>query len=284
MMMMIRGSMRVALGLLLGLSGACSTPVPPAPPPQSAAATSAEVAAGRAPPPEKARPAGPPGCNKEVIAEVVGTPVWRLPGSTAFGFRTGMKTRAAGAPKAYHPDDSKAIDDLANAGRSGRWAAIATHNGKPDGKPLLQGPADPAPGYYVSTTALFDKAKPAKSPKRYVDASKVPYVALPEQAREWGAELGDLAVVMNAKNGRIAFAVFADYAPPAKLGQGSIALADAINVAASPRDGGVPAGVVYVVFPKSGKGVPRSIDDIDREGKKLFDAVGGRATLGTCFR
>jgi hypothetical protein len=72
-------------------------------------------------------------------------------------------------------------------------------------------------------------------------------------------------------------------APPAKLGFGSVALADAVGIASSPKDGGVPAGVVYVVFPKSGNGAPRSPDEIDREGKKLFEALGGRLKVGTCF-
>ncbi|MFT3770742.1 MAG: hypothetical protein QM820_35410 [Minicystis sp.] len=222
-------SMRFALALLLVPAAACSSalpperPAPPAPAVEHAVAaeTAAASPAPTATPAPSAAPAhGPPSCPKELITEVVGTPVWRLPNSTAFGFRTGMKIHAAGAPMAYHPDDSKAIDDLAKAGRPGQWTGLVTDNGKPSGKPLIQGRGDPAPGYYVSSTALFDRNKPARSPKRYIDASKIPYVALPEQAKEWGAELGDLAVVMNAKNGRIAFAIFADFSPPAKLGEG----------------------------------------------------------------
>jgi hypothetical protein len=230
------------------------------------------------------RAAGPPACAKDLVAELVGTTVWRLPGGKTIGFKAGMTIDADGAPKAYHKDDAKALDALANAGKDGKWWALVTDSGKEDGKPVVQGPGDPAPGYFVSKTALFDRTKPARSPARYVDASRIPYVALPPEAKEWGAELGDFAVVMNAKNGRIAFAIVADVGPPGKLGEGSIALADAVSIASSPRDGGLPFGVVYAVFTHSGNGAPRAPADIDREGQRLFDALGGRPVLATCFR
>jgi hypothetical protein len=244
------------------------------------APTPAPAESAAAPP----RASGPPGCPKDLVAELVGTTVWKLPGGTAIAFKSGMLIDADGAPKAYHKDDAKALDNLANAGKEGNWWALVTDTGKPEGKPVVQGPGDPAPGYFVSTTALFDKAKPTRSPARYVNASTVPYVTLPPEGKEWGAQLGDFAAVMNARNGRIAFAIFADIGPPAKLGEGSIALADAIGIASSPKDGGLPSGVVYAIFPKSGSGAPRSAADIEREGKRLFDALGGRAVLATCFR
>jgi Fungal chitosanase of glycosyl hydrolase group 75 len=268
-----RGSIPLGLTLAAMVAGACGgAPAPePASPPAASSASAPRVS-------------GPPGCAKDLVAEVVGTTVWRLPGGTAIGFKAGMIVDAHGAPRAYHKDDAKALDSLANAGKDGNWSALVTDTGKPDGKPLLQGQGDPAPGYFISTTALFDKAKPARSPARYVDAGAIPYVALPPDAKEWGAQLGDFAVVMNAHNGRIAFAILADESPPAKLGEGSIALADAVSIASSPKDGGVPHGVVYAVFTRSGNGTPRSAADIDREGQRLLDALGGRPVLATCFR
>jgi hypothetical protein len=256
-------------------AAACGTPVPPPDTPE---------ASHSAPTPRAPEPTGPPSCAKELIVEVVGTTVWKLPGAAAIGFKSGMGIDADGAPRAYHKDDGKALDNLANAGKDGDWSALVTDTGKPEGRPVVQGPGDPAPGYYVSATALFDKAKPTRSPARYVDASKIQYVALPPEAKGWGAGLGDFAVVMNAKNGRIAFAIVADVGPPAKLGEGSIALADAVGIASSPKDGGLSGGVVYAIFTKSGNGAPRSAADIDREGQRLFDALGGRAVLATCFR
>jgi len=231
-----------------------------------------------------AEPLGGPKCDKEVVGELVGTAVWKLPGGSAIGFKSGMRVDPDGAPRAYHKDDGKALDDLVNAGNAGEWRVLVTETGKPDGKPVVQGRGDPAPGFFVSATSLFDKHKPVRSPARYVDASKIQYVAIPPEAKDWGVQLGDIAVVMNAKNGRIAFAIVADVGPPAKLGAGSIALADAVGIASGPRDGGLPGGVVYAIFLKSGNGAPRSAADIDREGQRLFDALGGRPVLATCFR
>jgi hypothetical protein len=266
------GVIPLCLALAMVASACGSAPAPEPAPPSAASSASAP------------RASGPPGCTKELVAEMVGTTVWKLPGGTAIGFKAGMLIDADGAPKAYHKDDAKALDSLANAGKDGNWWALVTDSGKPDGKPLVQGPADPAPGYFISTTALFDKAKPARSPARYVDASKIPYLALPPDAKEWGAQLGDFAVVMNVKNGRIAFAILADVGPPAKLGEGSMALADAVGIGSNPKDGGVPYGVIYAVFRRSGNGAPRSAADIDREGQRLLDALGGRPVLATCFR
>ncbi len=250
--------------------------------------TSAATSAAPAPIAGSAAPApialGGPVCDKELVAELVGTAVWKLPGGKAIGFKSGMLIDAHGAPRAYHKDDGKALDDLVNAGRAGSWWALVTDTGKPDGRPVVQGRADPASGYFVSTTALFDKTKPLRSPSRYVDASKIQYVAVPPETDGWGVKLGDFAVVMNSKSGRVAFAIVADIGPPAKLGEGSIALADAIGIASSPRDGGLPGGVVYAIFPGSGKGTPRLAADIDWEGQRLFDALGGRPVLATCFR
>src|SRR5271165_3204735 len=66
----------------------------------------------------------------------------------------GMQIDADGSPRAYNPVSSKGLDALGNAGRPGNWWALATVNGKSSGKPVIQGPSDPAPGFYVSTTAL----------------------------------------------------------------------------------------------------------------------------------
>ena len=87
-----------------------------------------------------------------------------------------MTICADGAPKAYHADNSKALDFLGNAGHPGNWWAIVTDNGRPDGKPVVQGAGDPAPGYYVSMTAMPNPQFPLRDPRRYVDATTIPYV------------------------------------------------------------------------------------------------------------
>src|SRR5258708_1149439 len=65
---------------------------------------------------------------------------------------------ADGSPFAYAPADSglPALDYLGNAGHPGRWYGIACDK---KGVPYVQTVGDPAPGYYVSTTALMDISK-----------------------------------------------------------------------------------------------------------------------------
>src|ERR1019366_5819990 len=101
-------------------------------------------------------------------------PIGRLPGSTAFFYESGMTIDADGAPNAYHPDNS-GLDDLTNAGTPGNWEGLAKDR---NGEPFVQGPGDPFPGYYVSSTALADRTRPVRDPLRYVDASNIPYVVL----------------------------------------------------------------------------------------------------------
>jgi hypothetical protein len=89
-----------------------------------------------------------------------------------------MMIDADGAYRAYHPAN-KGLDFLANGGKPGNWWALVTENGKPSGTPVVQGPADPAPGFYISTTSLEDPAFGRKDPRRYVDSESIPYIVLP---------------------------------------------------------------------------------------------------------
>lgn len=118
-----------------------------------------------------------------------------------------------------------------------------------------------------------------------VDASNVPYVAIPASGpstsagrafrsvdagafrRKTGIRMGDFAVVR--LGGRAVAAVVADAGPWNKIGEGSAALLARLQPDGSPRT--VGAGVEYVVFPGSGRGhLGLSPDDIaatvSREG------------------
>src|SRR5258708_2675267 len=81
----------------------------------------------------------------------------------------GLAVDADGSPHAYAPSGSglQGLDYLANAGHSGNWWGIATDS---HGMPYIQGPNTPAPGYYVSTTALEDGSKAVNDPARYVNS------------------------------------------------------------------------------------------------------------------
>jgi len=98
-----------------------------------------------------------------------------------------------------------------------------------------------------------------------------------------GAELGDFAVVIDRQSGQLAEAIFADVGPRGKIGEASIALADALGVPSSPRQGGVDQGIIYVVFPGSGNSQPRDIDEITVEADSLFESFGGMDQSDACF-
>lgn len=176
----------------------------------------------------------------------------------------GLAIDADGSPRAYHPDGASGLDYLANAGKPGRWWGLVTDA---DGEPVVQGPDDPAPGYYVSPTSLFDRAWPATSPRRYVDASTVPYLAVPRELLRMGVELGDVAWV--GYRDQWSPAVVADVGPAGHLGEGSIALARALGINPSPKHGGTGAGVSVRLWRGSSRGWPRTLDDLTAQVREL---------------
>jgi Fungal chitosanase of glycosyl hydrolase group 75 len=209
----------------------------------------------------------------EPIREV---PIWRLGDSTRYFFAAGMTIDADGAPNAYNPGNT-GLDDLSNAGQPGHWDGVLQDA---NGDPLVQGPDDPFPGYYISCTSLADRTKKPLDPTRFVDASRIPYVVLPrEVAFESGTRLGDFAVVMNLRSGAWSYAIFADIGT---FGEGSVALANNLGIWSDARRGGRRGGVLYLVFPGSGNGQPRSIDEIDELAGKAFQDWGGAERLNSC--
>ncbi len=178
----------------------------------------------------------------------------------------GMSIDADGAPRAYSPTPEAGLDALEHAGSPEGWNGIATDD---DGDPILQGPEDPAPGYYVSTTALEDHAYPPERQQRYVDASVVPYLALP--VTEDGPQLGDLALVLNTRTRKMSAAIFADIADVP--GEGSIALAERLDINADARRGGTDRGIVYIVFKNSGTRSLPSDDEMAGRVQELWSGI-----------
>ncbi len=204
-------------------------------------------------------------------------PFWQLPDSQAFFFVSGMTIDADGAPNAYHPDDT-GLDELVNAGVPAHWDGIVTDR---DGNPSIQQENDPSPGYFVSCTSLADTTKKLTDPTRYVDASKIAYVALPQDlADRRGVRLGDFAVITNLRNGKSSFAIYADIGT---LGEGSVALADALGIRSDARQGGESDGILYLLFPGSGNLRPRTSGEIKNEGEKLLYYLGSEMKrLSSC--
>ena len=237
-----------------------------------------------------ASPSDPPAseCSKSLLTnfELSGegqaireVPIWQQSESDGFFYEAGMTIDADGAPNAYSPQNT-GIDDLGNAGAPGDWEGLAKDK---EGNPLIQGPSDPYPGYYVSTTALADRTLPYENPRRYVDATKVPFVVLPSNlSRELGARPGDFSVVFNLQNGRSSPAIFGDVGPVDHIGEGSVALAENLGIRADPRNGGTRGRILYLIFPGSGNRQPRPLDEIHAEAASLLQAWGGIPKLAAC--
>jgi len=224
-------------------------------------------------------------CTKSKLFRAQNIVAWSVPSvASAFFYESGLAIDADGAPRAYHPNDRRGLDSLAHAGHQGNWWALVTDNEKTDGTPVVQGATDPAPGYFVSTTALYDRANPnPRDPHRYVDAEKIPYVVLHPKALRY-ARLGDFATVVNVRNRKVSAAIVADEsAPNLPVGEGSMALAELLAIDSSPRHGGQDGKVVYVIYPGSGNGRPRKLQEILANSNRLFEAWGGLKRLNACL-
>jgi hypothetical protein len=209
----------------------------------------------------------------------------RVKGEKPFFFTSRLHVDADGAPRAYHPPtptrrsgSPPGLDNLANAGSPGNWFGIVTDR---HGDPVLQGQNDPAPGFYVSQTALVYRERPRQTdPRRYVDATRIPYIVLPPQVpQSIGARLGDFAFVWNRRNGKRAHAIFADVGPANAIGEGSIALARALGMPSDPRAGGQNGDVVYLVFPRTGNRNGRPRTEIVAGARAALRAWGGLRRL-----
>ena len=212
---------------------------------------------------------------------------YKLEGKSGFFYTSGMTIDADGSYRAFHSISSKGTDDLKNAGHPGNWWGLVTDSGEPTGRPVVQGPKDPAPGFYISQTGIEDTSKGNKDPRRYADADRIPYIVLSgASSQNPGATFGDYAVVYNRANKTFAYAMYGDHWPTPKVGEGSIALAKALGIPASARDGGIDAGVTFLVFPKS-RTKPWHSDETDaelhQEAEKVFAAWGGIEQLTACL-
>jgi hypothetical protein len=129
-----------------------------------------------------------------------------------------MDVDVDGAPTAYGPRSKHTLDYLRNAHTMGdRNAPIVGYllEDKPPHDPVVQGPNDPAPGYYVSQTAFEDESiANERDPRRYVDATKISYVVLGDRAERMGARLGDFVAVYSRRTHRAAFGIVGDSGNP----------------------------------------------------------------------
>ncbi len=221
--------------------------------------------------------AAPPGVVRRRVqrGKLLSKQLFGMEGDNAFFFVSEMTIDADGSPRAYHEDTSKGLDHLANAGHDGNWWGIVTGR---NGKPVKQGPNDPVPGFYVSTTTLFDPSRAEEDPRRYVDAETIPYFVLPRK-HSTDARSGDLGIIVNLRNRKHVGAIFADIGSKDHLGEASIAAARALDIPESPRNGGASGDVFYLVFPRSGDGRPKPRQEVEQLAGELFSAWGEMAGI-----
>ncbi len=207
-------------------------------------------------------------------------------GSTVFLGR--LFIDADGAPKAYHQNNDIALDTLDNAGAPGNWWALATDakDCGPSGKPIIQGDGDPAPGYYVVLTSMVNPAiADCRKQRKYVDAEKIPYVALSPKIRgfDYANNEGALALVVNLKTGKRSFAVFADQAPAYGIGEGSIFLGQKLGYNANPKTGGTEQRQNFFVIFKDELDFPKNSAAVQTAAAKAFQKWGGDMRLKDCL-
>ncbi len=123
-----------------------------------------------------------------------------------------------GAPNAYGPPGRPALDNPHDAHYRGHpWAPIVGYltEGNHSKTPVVQGPTDPFPGYYVSQTAFSDPhCTNPRNPRCYVDATRIDYVVLGKAATRRGARLGDFVAVYSRRTHKSTFAIVGDDGNP----------------------------------------------------------------------
>lgn len=184
----------------------------------------------------------------KVLSTINGTTInWD---GVKISYTSGLMVDGDGSPRCY-AEHNKGLDYTANAGTPNNWWGIVTDG---IGNPIIQGPNDPAPGFYVSTTSLVHEEYKATNPKRYINSEEVPYIVVPNSVRKAvpGKVLGCKATVTNTKTGKSAEAVVADIGPGNKIGEGSIALAVALGINPDVRKGGTSDKIIrYEIFPSN---------------------------------
>ena len=234
--------------------------------------------------------------DRRLLATINGINVETVGNSGVFFFKTTFTVDADGSPKAYHRDDSQALDYLKNA--CGGNDPSLCYNGTNNWTGIVAG-ADPANpptnpnGCFVSKTSLEDKSKRAADQSRYVNSSEVPYIVLPNDNRIFTipkrhtigtATLGDFALTINPKTLAFCYAIVADVGPG--VGEGSIKLAELLGYDRSAKTGGSePDPIICLVFPDTGKTPPWPVDvpEFEKIGSASFTKWGGTWQLMQLF-
>ncbi|MDT4292020.1 glycoside hydrolase family 75 protein [Methylomonas sp. MO1] len=243
--------------------------------------------------------------------------VFSDPDTKAIAFASQMQVNTDGAPDSYHPDDI-GITHICNGvsvGANCTWKpkcltdfnqAKAEHFKGPTkicffamatdakGIPIIQGPTDPKAGYFVSTTALHQPGENLRTPQAQLDSNTVNFAVIPgnwQRSGNPGPKLGDFGVAYRRSNGKSAFFVIGDTGPKNKLGEGSVALHQALGNdpfmdrfgVRRARKGIGNRDVVYLLFPNTAQpGQKFDTANIDRIGGEQLQKFGGIERLQEC--
>ena len=127
-----------------------------------------------------------------------------------------MDVDVDGAPNAYGPPGMQTLDIPLNAHYLNRAdRKIVGYLIDEQNRPILQGPNDPFPGYYISQTAFADvRNHNERDPRRYVDARNINYVVRGDVASRRGVRVGDFVSVYSKRTGKGVFAIVGDTGNP----------------------------------------------------------------------
>lgn len=250
-------------------------------------------------------------------AEIGTVQVFRDPASNAIAFASQMQVNTDGAPDSYHPDDI-GITHICNGvsvGPTCSWKASCLREFRQakaerfhgptkicffamakdaNGLPIIQGNADPKPGYFVSTTALHQPGENIDTPHAQLDSNSVPFAVIPgnwQTSGKPGPRLGDFGVAYRRSNGKSALFVIGDTGPRNKLGEGSVALHQALGNdpfmlrfgVRRARKGIGDRDVVYLLFQRTAQtGQKLDTVSIDRIAGAQLQAFGGIGRLKEC--
>lgn len=135
--------------------------------------------------------------------------------------------------------------------------------------PAVQPSDAPAPGFYVSTSAVVaDASRSAWEQERYVDAQSIPYAALTPWFKTWGTELGDFGLAMDPLTGAASGFVFADAGYQNKVGEVSTKLLSLLG-------GDEEGRYLFLAFPRSGRG----ISPVWKYGFNFASQMGARTSI-----
>jgi hypothetical protein len=141
-----------------------------------------------------------------------------------------MDVDVDGAPNAYGPPGKPALDTLLDAHYLNRTdQPIVGYLLDNRHRPVVQGPNDPFPGYYVSQTAFVDPNNDnERDPRAYVDARKINYVVRGDYARKRGVKIGDFVAVYSRRTHKAVFGLVGDTGNPTG-DEGSLHLLQALG-------------------------------------------------------